>query len=218
MGHKVNPIAYRIGITQGWKSKWFSNWKNYPRILQEDQVIRKLIAKRLQEGGVARIDIERTGADGTVEVIIHVSRPGVVIGRGGARSEELKKEVEKVIDKRSKLRLTIKEVSKPGLQAAVLLHTAITEIEKRALFRRTMKHIIDQAMKAGAKGVKITMSGRLNGVEIARRETLTRGEMPLHTIRADIDYSRGTAHTTYGAIGIKVWVYKGEVFERTPEN
>lgn len=213
MGRKVNPRIFRIGIINESCSKWFAQ-KNYRVFLKEDIQIRDYIRKKLREAGVARIEIERSS--GTITIIIHTSRPGVVIGRGGAGIEDLKKIIKQKFlgSKKVSLNINIQEVSKPDVVAELVLQGLISQIEKRLPFRRVMKRGIDQVMRAGAEGVKIIMAGRLNGVEIARTETLLEGKVPLHTLRADIDYSRGTAHTTYGTIGVKVWIYRGEIFEK----
>jgi len=219
VGKKINPKIFRISNPDHpltWNSKWFSNKANFGQKIQEDYEIRKLIKKKIAAAGIDKTEIYRRGQE--VEIMIYVAKPGLVIGRGGAQIEQLKDDVRKLIDKLSsknksiKLNLTIKEIAKINLSAACLVEDTKQQIEKRMLFRRVMKKTIDNALKAGALGVKIEMAGRLNGVEISRRERLISGRMPLHTLRADIDYSRDAAHTTYGQIGIKVWVYKGEVF------
>lgn len=213
MGRKVNPRIFRIGIINESSSKWFAQ-KNYSVFLKEDVQIRDFIRKKLREAGIARIEIERSS--GTITIIIQTSRPGVVIGRGGAGIEDLKKIIKQKFlgSQKVSLNINILEVDKPDIVAELILQGLITQIEKRLPFRRVMKRGIEQAMNAGAEGVKVVMSGRLNGAEIARTETLSEGKVPLHTLRADVDYSRGTARTTYGAIGIKVWIYRGEVFEK----
>lgn len=211
MGQKVHPTAFRITVNKTWKSRWFSKTRDYARYLEIDHKIRKKVQADFKEGGIDRVEIERSGK--TLEVIVFVARPGVVIGRGGSKSEKLKKDMESIVGKDFKVQLTIKEIPKPNGNAQVLVDLMAGEIERRMPFRRVMKKGIDQAMKSGVKGVKIIMAGRLNGVEIARRETLASGNMPLHTIRADIDYARGVANTVYGVIGIKVWIYKGEIFK-----
>jgi len=213
MGRKVNPRIFRIGIINESCSKWFAQ-KNYSVFLKEDVQIRDFIRKKLREAGVARIEIERSS--GTITIIIQTSRPGVVIGRGGAGIEDLKKIIKQKFlgSQKISLNINIQEVNKPDIVAELILQGLITQIEKRLPFRRVMKRGIEQVMRAGAEGVKVVMAGRLNGAEIARTETLSEGKVPLHTLRADVDYSRGTARTTYGAIGIKVWIYRGEIFEK----
>lgn len=211
MGQKVHPKIFRIGITQNWKSKWFAK-KGYAKFLEQDIKIRKYIQKKLRDAGVANVEIERSGTN--VVVNIYTSRPGVVIGRGGTGAEELKKELEKKFAyKKNTLRLNIQEVPKPYLNAQIVCQSIIDQLEKRMPFRRTSKQAVDQVMKAGAKGAKVIVGGRLDGAEIARRETFSKGSIPLHTLRADVEYARGAAHTTYGAVGVKVWIYKGEVFK-----
>lgn len=216
MGHKVNPRIFRIGVIAEANSKWFAK-KNYSEFLKEDIQIRDYLKKRLKEGGVAKIEIERSANN--LVIIIYTSRPGVVIGRGGGGIEELKKTIKRKFlgNKKITININIQEVDQPDLNAELVLQGLISQIEKRIPFRRVMKRGIDQVMRAGAKGVKIIMAGRLNGVEIARTETLSKGKVPLHTLRADVDYARGTANTTYGAIGIKVWVYRGQIFQKDKE-
>lgn len=208
MGHKVNPISLRLGGLQDWKSKWFSD-RNYAQYLKDDITIRRFLKKKLRDAGVARLEINRS-ANG-IELVIHSGRPGVIIGRGGNGVEDLKKEViNNCLDKTKKqnIKISIEEVKRPALSAEIILQSIIDQIEKRLPFRKVMKKSIEKSMEAGCRGIKITMSGRLNGVEIARTETLREGQLPLHTLRANIDYARGVARTTYGAIGIKVWLYK----------
>ena len=217
MGQKVNPRIFRIGVIRKASSKWFAQ-KNYAKYLQEDVKIREFLKKKLKEARVARIEIERSAQ--TVLVIIYTSRPGVIIGRGGAGIESLKKEVKRKFlnDRKVTLNISIQEVEKPDMDAELVLQNMIEQVEKRVPYRRVMKRGIESVIRAGAEGVKIIMAGRLNGVEIARTETLVEGKIPLHTIRADIDYARSTANTTYGSIGVKVWVYKGLVFKNEQEN
>src|SRR3990167_6513680 len=203
MGHKVHPTIFRIAVNKTWCSRWFCSTGAYERFLREDNGIRKKIELDFKEGGVEKIDIERFGKD--IELTIFVARPGVVIGRGVVKSEKLKKEIEVIAGKNTKVQLTIKEVLKPNTSSQILVGSMAQEIERRIPFRRVMKKGIDQVMKGGANGVKIIMGGRLNGAEIARSEMLTSGSMPLHSLRADIDYARGVAKTIYGVIGIKVW-------------
>ncbi|KKW15818.1 MAG: 30S ribosomal protein S3 [Parcubacteria group bacterium GW2011_GWC2_49_9] len=208
-----------MGITQQWQSKWFAK-KQYAQFLEQDLQIRRIIKDKFKDAGVASVDIERSGT--TVTIMIHTSRPGVVIGRGGAGVEELRTTVaKKFFDKKQNVRITIEEVAQPLLNAQIVCQNMIEQIEKRIPFRRVLKTAVDQARRAGAKGVKSMVAGRLGGAEIARTEKLTWGSLPLHTLRADIEYARGTAQTTYGTIGVKVWVYKGEVFSkgelRTPD-
>ncbi|MCX6745023.1 MAG: 30S ribosomal protein S3 [Candidatus Parcubacteria bacterium] len=219
MGHKVNPRAIRITINKGWDSKWFSR-HNFGALLHQDVAIRKFLKVKLKDAGVAKIEIERSAEN--LNVIIFAVKPGIIIGRSGVGIEDLKaalkknilnKEITKVPGKVT-LNINIMEVDKPNLNAQIVVDNIILDLEKRIPFRRSMKQAISRVMRAGAKGVKVMVSGRLNGAEIARRESLTEGEVPLHTLRADIDYTPGYAQTIYGKIGVKVWIYKGEVFNK----
>ncbi len=213
MGHKINPISLRLKITDTWKSKWFSK-TNYVAMLKEDITIRMYLEKHLRKAGIGRIDIERLN-DGTITVVIFTTKPGLIIGKGGAGIEELKKRIKDKLKIKSELKVNIEQIrdSEINLQAQVIATGIAEQIEKRAAFRRLMKQTLEQVMQAGAKGVKVSIGGRLNGAEIARTETLSSGKIPLHTLRANIDFAMATAHTTYGTIGIKVWIYKGDVFE-----
>lgn len=212
MGQKVNPIIFRMGQTQSWSSKWFSI-KDYAMFLRQDILIKKFLKEKLKEANVARIDIERSG--GNIVIIIHTAKPGMVIGRGGEGVEILKKQMqEKFLAKKTHLTINIVEIKNPNTSAELVLQSVISDLEKRIPFRRAMKQAISRVQKTGARGTKVMCSGRLNGAEIARRETLSWGSLPLHTIRADIDYSRGAAQTTYGKIGVKIWIYKGEKFNK----
>lgn len=203
-------------MTESWKSKWFSN-KSYSELLEQDIKIRRYINKKFKEAGVALVEIIRSG--GAVEVNLHTSKPGLIIGRGGAGADELKKEIKKqFLPKKTNLNLNIHEVSKPYLSGQLVCQNIIEQLEKRIPFRRVAKRAVDQVMQAGAKGVKIIVGGRLNGAEIARKEKFSQGSIPLHTLRADIDYARGAARTTYGAVGVKVWIYRGEVFQKSKDD
>lgn len=235
MGQKINPTIYRTGYLYGWKSNWVAkNQRDFSVFLKQDVMIRKFLKNKLKDGGVALVDIERTA--NAVNITIHTSRPGVVIGRGGKGIEDLKKEILDIIkkseinefsrenqfnDKNKKakinLQLTIKEVREPYLFAEIIKQQIIADIEKRIPFRRIAKQTIQQVEKAGAKGVKIVLAGRLDGAEIASTKTFTKGKIPLHTLRADINYSRGTAQTIYGSTGVKVWIYRGDVFQKKIE-
>ena len=217
MGQKVNPKIFRIGQTRSWNSVWFANVKNYAGYLKQDILIRKFLSVRLKEGGLDKIEIER--AADSIHIAVHTSRPGVVIGKGGAGIDELRNIISRdyIKNKKTKVQIDIKEVAKPNLSANIVAQNVAAELEKRVPYRRAMKRNIEQVIKAGAEGVKVICSGRLGGVDIARRETLTEGKIPLHTIRADVDYSRLAARTTYGAIGVKVWIYRGEVFKKKEE-
>jgi len=212
MGQKVHPRIFRIGIIGNWKSKWFSK-KDYAGYLEQDIRIRKYVFKKLRDAGIANIEIERPGEDLTVN--LYTSKPGLVIGRGGAGSEDLKKDIKKrFLDKKTKLNLNIHEVSNPTQNAQLVCQGIIDQLEKRIPFRRAAKRAVEQVMQSGVKGVKIMVGGRLNGAEIARKEKFAQGSIPLHTLRADIDYARGVAHTTYGSVGVKVWINKGEIFNK----
>lgn len=212
MGHKVNPTILRIPYIQPWKSRWFSK-KEYAYFLEEDIKIRNFLQKKLKEALLEKIEIERS--TNKFNIIIHATRPGLIIGRGGAGIEDLKKEIStKVLKNKQKIEINIQEVKKPMACPAVLVQSMAIDIEKRIPFRKVLKQAISKALKDGAKGIKVMVSGRLNGVDIARSETLSSGKIPLHTLRADIRYARGVANTTYGVIGIKVWVYKGEIFKK----
>lgn len=218
MGKKVNPKVFRLGITKTWQSKWFGVGVNYTKNVEQDVKIRKYLIKKLREAGVDRAEIERSA--NKITVSIFTAKPGLIIGRGGAGVDDLKKELHDLYLKNFKLgdiNLNVTEVDRPNLSAQILVQSMILDIEKRMPFRRVMKQAMSRAERAGALGVKIVVSGRLNGVEIARSEMLNYGKVPLHTLRADIDYARGAANTTYGAIGIKVWVYKGDKFEKEAE-
>ena len=206
MGHKVHPYGFRIGIIRGWKAKWF-NEKHYLETLHDDLKLRKEIKRRLREGAVARVEMDRQGND--IVVTIFTARPGIVIGRGGQRAEELRSELEKLCGK--KVKLSIKEVEQPETEAALVARNIADSLERRVAFRRAMKQAAFKTRQAGAKGIRISCAGRLGGAEIARRETVREGRLPLHTLCADIDYGVAEAATTMGNIGVKVWIYKGNI-------
>jgi small subunit ribosomal protein S3 len=214
MAQKINPIIHRIPVTHGWRSKWFAYGKQYKNVLRQDIEVRKYLKTKLNDAGVDRIELERSPDQ--MSVNIHTSKPGVVIGRGGMGADNLKKEIKSLFLKDEKLnvQINIKEVDKPQLSAGIVAQNIAQDITKRIPYRRTMKRALDQVMKAGANGAKLELKGRLDGNEIARKERVQAGNVPLQTFRADIDYSRTAAFTTYGAVGIKVWIYKGEVFEK----
>lgn len=213
MGQKVNPKAFRTGILFPWSSKWYSPAKDFAKTLQADVTIRKFLARELKNASVASIEIERTM--NAITIIIHSLKPGVIIGRQGAGIEDLKKRLKTKFfgEKKTAIHVNIFEIDKPQLNASIVMQQMIEEIEKRMPYRRVLKTAIDRVQKAGALGVKVAVGGRLNGAEIANRESLTWGKVPLHTLRANIEYCRGTAHTMAGTIGVKVWIYKGDVFE-----
>lgn len=217
MGHKINPTSFRLKITETWKSNWFSK-SHYAAQLKEDVQIRTYLEEHLKRAGLARIDIERLN-DGTITVIIKTTKPGLIIGKGGAGIEELKKKIKTKLKIKSELKVNVEDVVRDiNLQAQVIASGIAEQLEKRVAFRRLMKQTLEQVMNAGAKGVKVAIGGRLNGAEIARTEHLSSGKIPLHTLRANVDFARATAFTTYGTLGIKVWVYKGDIFENRQES
>ncbi len=211
MGQKVHPFAFRLGNLYTWPSKWFSR-KDFRTYLREDVQIRDFLLGALKGAGVVKIEIERPATGMTIT--IHAAKPGVIIGRGGAQIEELKTKLKKKFAQIKSFNLNIQELDKPSLYGAVVAEGIKLDLEKRIPFRTAVKQALERAQKAGALGIKITVSGRLNGAEIARDETLSFGSIPLQNLRADIDYAFGEAHTIYGKIGIKVWVYRGEIFNR----
>jgi len=216
MGHKVHPKIFRVGQIYTWDSKWFSS-KNFSTNLKQDLQIRKHILTELKDASIAKVEIERQA--NKVTVIIHSAKPGIIIGRGGKGVEELKKKISrKLLPPKTALNINIQEIKNPNLSAEIVTQAMIADLEKRVPYRRVMKQAISRIEKAGAKGVKAIVAGRLNGAEIARSETLAWGKLPLHTFRAEIDYARGWAKTTYGAVGVKVWIYKGEVFKKKKDS
>ena len=206
MGQKVNPHGLRVGVIKDWDSKWYAE-ADFADNLVEDNQIRKFLKKKLYSAGIAKIEIER--ASDRVKVIIHTAKPGIVIGKGGAEIEKLKAEVQKLTTK--KLFIDIKEVKRPDREAQLVAENIAAQLEGRVSFRRAMKSTMSRTMKSGAKGVKAMCSGRLGGADMARTEFYVEGTVPLQTLRADIDYGFAEASTTYGKVGVKVWVYKGEV-------
>ncbi len=206
MGQKVNPISFRIGITEDWRSRWYAGKKKFGKLLVEDQKIRKYIKKNYRFTGIPKIVIERT-RDEEVRVTLYTARPGLIIGRKGAEIEKLKDTIEKLVGKTVDIR--IQEIDKPELEAQLVSENIAEQLQKRAAFRRTIKKAIDITMGMGAKGVKVQISGRLGGAEIARTEGSTAGSIPLHTLRANVDYGFTESLTKYGTIGVKVWIYKG---------
>lgn len=209
MGSKVDPIGLRVGIIRNWDSSWYAGKRNYAKMLDEDIQIRKFVRKKLTDSGVSRIELQRNAKDITLS--IHSGKPGVIIGRQGANVEGLKAELEKAFG--HKFTLNIKEIKKPEMDAWLVAENIAMQIERRVSYRRAAKMSIKKGTDAGAKGMKVRMSGRLNGVEISRTEFYAEGQIPLHTFRADIDYALAEAQTTYGKIGVKVWVNKGLVFQ-----
>ncbi len=209
MGQKVSPVGLRIGINKGWEANWYANKSNFGETLEKDLKIRKYLDKRLANAGISSIGIERNAK--RCEVIIHTSKPGVIIGKGGEEIENLKKELVKLTDEN--VQISIVDIKKPDLDANLVAKSIAEQIENRASFRMAQKKAIRNVMKAGAKGVKTSVSGRLNGADIARSEGYSEGTIPLHTLRADVDYATAEADTTFGKIGVKVWIYKGEILE-----
>ncbi len=210
MGHKISPTSLRLNITETWKSRWFSK-NNFARTLQEDVQIREFLMNNLKKAGIVRIDIERLN-DGGCTVIIKSTKPGMIIGKGGNGIEDLKKKIKQKITLKKDLKINIEEIRDVNLQALVIAQNIAESLEKRVSYRRLIKQAIEQIMNAGAKGVKIAVGGRLGGAEIARTEWLAQGKLPLHTLRANIDFAKATAFTTYGTLGVKVWINKGEIF------
>jgi len=207
VGQKVSPKGLRIGVIKDWDARWYAD-KNYVELLHEDLKIRKYVKNKLFQSGVSNIIIERTG-NTKVRVTIHTAKPGIVIGRNGADIEVLRKELEKMTSKQ--VNINIQEVKRPEADAQLVAEATAAQLERRVAFRRAMKQAVQRALKSGAKGIKIAISGRLAGADIARTEWYSEGKVPLHTLRADIDYAFAEADTTYGKLGVKVWIYKGEV-------
>jgi small subunit ribosomal protein S3 len=213
MGQKVNPIGIRLGITRDWTSKWYASKKQFPLLVHTDFRVREFLKKRLADASVSRILIERAAKK--VNITIQTARPGIVIGKKGEDIEKLRTETAKLLGMAMlDVRLNISEIRKPELDAQLVAESISQQIEKRVMFRRAMKRAVMSTMRSGALGIKVRMSGRLNGSEIARTEWYREGRIPLHTFRADIDYGLAEAKTTYGVIGIKVWIFKGEVFDQ----
>ncbi len=209
MGQKVNPNGLRVGIIKDWNSKWYAE-KDFADLLVEDYNIRQFLKKKLYSAGISRIEIER--ASDRVKVTVYTAKPGVVIGKGGAEIEKVKTELQKLTDK--KLIVDIKEVKRPDKDAQLVAENIAQQLENRISFRRAMKACMGRAMKAGALGIKTMVAGRLGGADIARKEFYSEGTIPLQTLRADIDYGFAEADTTYGKVGVKVWIYKGEILPR----
>src|SRR3989344_1280965 len=211
MGQKVHPKIIRLNTTQNWQSRWFVKRADFAKTLREDERIREFARKRFLTAGVDSIEIERTN-NADINLIIRTTRPGMIIGRAGGGIEELKKRLKCEIGVSKNVKVTIEEVKNPNLSAQVWATTIAEQIEKRVSHRRALKQALDNVMEAGARGVRVCIKGRLGGAEIARTEWQYRGALPLHTLRSDIDYGFATAYTTYGTIGIKVWINKGEIF------
>ncbi len=212
MGQKVNPIGLRVGINRTWDSRWYANKRDFGTLLQEDLKIRKYLHKRLSQAGISKIVIERPAKK--ARVTIHTARPGVVIGRKGADIEKIRQELTALT--KSEIHLNIVEVRKPELDAVLVAENIASQLERRVAFRRAMKRVMQPAMRLGAEGIRVSCGGRLGGAEIARTEQYREGRVPLHTLRADIDYGTATAFTAYGTCGIKVWIFKGEIMAHDP--
>ena len=208
MGQKVHPYGFRIGVTKTWRSRWFAR-TDYAKLLHEDLDLKKSLLERLKAAGVSSVEVDRPG--NKLRVTIRTSRPGIIIGRKGAEIEKLKQELAR--STKREVFIDIQEVHKPELDAQLVSESIALQLEKRVAFRRAMRKAVDSALRFGCKGIKVRVSGRLNGAEIARSEWYLQGQLPLHTLRADIDYGFAQAYTTYGVIGIKTWVYKGEILE-----
>jgi small subunit ribosomal protein S3 len=213
MGQKVHPIGIRLGIVKDWTSKWYADTKTFPEYVRQDHLLRTLIKEKLKDASVSKIAIERPAKK--VNITIHTARPGIVIGKKGEDIEKLRAEVAQMIGMRiNDVRINIAEVRKPELDAQLVAEGIAQQLERRVMFRRAMKRAVTNTMRVGAGGIKVKVGGRLNGAEIARSEWYREGRVPLHTLRADIDYGFAEASTTYGVIGVKVWIFKGEIFEK----
>lgn len=208
MGQKVHPVGFRLGYTEEWRSRWFAK-RDYANLLHEDIELRKMIRDRFHHAGVARVDIER--AANKLKVDIHTSRPGIVIGRNGSEVDRLKKDIENKT--RREVYVNIQEVHRPELDAQLVAENIALQLQRRVAFRRAMRRAVETAMRFGAEGIKVRCGGRLGGLEIARSEWYLQGNLPLHTLRADIDYGFAESRTTYGQIGVKVWVYRGQILD-----
>ncbi|WAM34647.1 30S ribosomal protein S3 [Caldicellulosiruptor morganii] len=208
MGQKVHPKGFRIGIIKDWDSRWFATDKDFDKYVIEDYKIRRHIKEKLYNAGISKIEIERAAK--RIKVVIHTAKPGIVIGRAGSGVEALRKELEKITGGKT-ISLDIKEIKVPELDAQLVAENIAAQLEKRVSFRKAMKQAMARALKSGAKGIKTMVSGRLGGAEIARTEWYKEGRIPLQTLRADIDYGFAEAHTTYGRIGVKTWIYKGDI-------
>lgn len=213
MGQKVNPIGIRLGITQDWKSKWYANSRDYAKYLNADLRVREFLMKKLKNASLSYIKIERPARN--AKVAIYSARPGVIIGKKGGEIERLREEVSKIIQ--VPVHISIEEIRKPELDAVLVADSIAQQLERRVMFRRAMKRAVQTTLRQGALGIKVCVSGRLGGTEIARTEWYREGRVPLHTFRADIDYGTARANTTYGVIGVKVWIFKGEIIDQKKE-
>ena len=209
MGQKIHPIGFRLGVTKDHLSRWYADTKRYPELLQEDHLIRNYVAKELNNAGIAKVRIERKADQ--IDLEIHTARPGVVVGRGGSGIEKLRTELQELVGSTRQIRINVVEVSRVDADAALIAEYITQQLERRVSFRRVVRQAIQRAQRAEVQGIKIQVSGRLNGAEIARTEWVREGRVPLHTLRADIDYAYRTALTIYGILGVKVWVFKGEI-------
>jgi small subunit ribosomal protein S3 len=217
MGQKVHPTGFRLGISTDWTSKWYADGKNYAKLLNSDLEIRKFLKERLSQASVSRIQIDRPAR--AAFIVIHTARPGIIIGKKGEDVEKLRKEIAfRMGLSVNNVKINIEEIRKPEIDAQLVSESVAQQLERRIMFRRAMKRSVTNAMRLGALGVKINVAGRLNGAEIARSEWYREGRVPLHTLRADIDYGFAEALTTYGIIGIKTWIFKGEVFDLESKN
>jgi len=214
MGQKVHPIGFRIGVNKDWQSHWFARGKDYEKFLHEDLKIREYVRKRFKEAGISKVILDR--AADKLSVTIHTARPGMVIGRRGQEVESLRRELTQLVGYKD-ININVVEVRIPEADAELIAQNLAARIEQRVSHRRAMKRAVDMAMRMGAKGIKVWAKGRLAGAEIARKEWYLKGRVPLQTLRADIDYAEATAYTKYGTIGIKVWVYKGDILEKSEE-
>jgi small subunit ribosomal protein S3 len=214
MGHKVHPKVFRMGVIYSWGSKWFARKKDYADRVREDVQIKDFVFANLKDAGIDNVEIERKGD--AIVVIVHAAKPGIIIGRSGIGSEGFKKKLKDKFwrGKKVNLNINIFEVKRPAFSANIVAQGVVADLEKRMPFRRVMKMAIDRVRKSGAEGIKIAIGGRLNGSEIARTEKMLDGKVPLTNLRADIDFAYGVAHTTYGVLGVKVWIYRGEIFEK----
>ena len=212
MGHKVHPTGIRLGISKDWNSKWFANKREYAEYLTADLKVREMLREKLAQAGISRIQIERPAK--SARITIHTARPGVVIGKKGEDIEKLRKDVSKMMGVPA--HINVSEVRKPEIDAQLVAESIAQQLERRIMFRRAMKRAVGNAMRLGALGIKVNVGGRLNGAEIARREWYREGRVPLHTLRADVDFGVATAFTTYGTCGVKVWIFKGEIMEHDP--
>lgn len=211
MGQKVHPIGIRLGYIRDWNSRWYANSKDYPVLLHQDIEVRDFLKKRLAHASVSRIQINR--AANNAQITVHTARPGLIIGKKGEDIDRLRRDISAKLG--IPVQINVEEIRKPELDAQLVAEGVAQQLEKRIMFRRAMKRAVQNTMRLGAEGIKINVAGRLNGAEIARSEWYREGRVPLHTLRADIDYGFAEAHTTYGVIGVKVWICKGEVFEPT---